>query len=57
MYTCTEPFPNFYKNLSRLNKLDICDVTFIGGGGFEKITPVVTSLMDSPNSITYNSQN
>ena len=59
MYTCTKPFSNF-QNLSGVNGVDICDVTFTagggahycdnmwpGGGGSEKVKSVVTSLMDS----------
>ena len=51
MYTRTKPFPNFI-NLSGVNMVNICDVTFIGGGGggvvSEKVTSVVMSLIDSP---------
>ena len=32
MYTCTKPFSNF-QNLSGVNGVDICDVTFTAGGG------------------------
>ena len=63
MCTCTTLFQNF-SNRSGVNTVDICDVTFIGGGGgghifvticdqgarrgSKKFKSVMTSLMDSP---------
>ena len=32
MYTCNKLFPNLW-NLSGVNRVDICDVTFTGAGG------------------------